>query len=63
MAKSLGKPFYDIIVYAFVGAALVLIVKNAAGFSQAFTSVSGAVTNETVVLSGGSLQSAPQKSK
>lgn len=48
-----------ILMWIFVGSLLVLIVKNAQGFSTAVTAVGGQVTNDATLLAG----YAPQKQK
>ncbi len=48
-----GKPVaLDIALYIVLGAALVAIVTNAAGFAQAVTSVGNALNQETRTLAG-----------
>lgn len=41
-----------LIMWIFVGALCVLIVKNAAGFSTAVSAVGGQVTNDAALLAG-----------
>lgn len=46
------KEIVHLIMWIFVGALVVLIVKNAQGFSTAVNAVGGQVTNDATLLSG-----------
>lgn len=45
-----------VILWLFVGALLVLIVKNASGFATAVNAVGGQVTNDASLLTGASVK-------
>lgn len=55
------KEVTHLVLWVFIGALIVLIVKNAEGFATAVTAVGGQVTNNAVLLSGGTPATAPKK--
>lgn len=55
----MGKDVVHFIMWLFVGAALVLVVTHASGFSTAVNAVGGQLTNDAYLLSGGAGTKAP----
>lgn len=47
-----------LIMWIFVGALLVLVVKNAAGFATAVSAVGGQITNDATLLTGANVPAA-----
>lgn len=49
---KLGEDMIHLVLWVFVGAILVLIIKNAKGFATAVNAVGGQITNDASLLAG-----------